>query len=173
MTFVNVKRDGYKTNDKIYTPDFIAKKIISLLPLKEDDFILDPFKGGGVFYDNFPTDKKDWCEIDEGKNFFNYNKKVDWIISNPPYSLYNEVMKHSYELADNICYLIPFNKTVTSFSRLVDMFQYGGIKHIWFVKSSICGFPFGFPSGIVWFQKGYKGETKMELLCLDNEEVLI
>ena len=78
-------------NDKIYTPIETAKDIISKFNLFGT--VLDPFKGNGAFYDNLPeTVEKDWCEIDLGRDFFDYNKKVDWIISNPPYSIFGSVI---------------------------------------------------------------------------------
>lgn len=59
---------GNKTNDKISTPENIARYIINLFPLSGK--VLDPFRGKGAFYDNLPeTISKDWCEIDSGKDF--------------------------------------------------------------------------------------------------------
>ena len=55
--------------DKVYTPDGIAKKLIEEFELEGK--VLDPFKGKGAFYDNLPTTvQKDWCELDDGKDFF-------------------------------------------------------------------------------------------------------
>lgn len=71
-----------------FTPKEIALKIINEIPILETDTILDPFKGDGVFYDNLPACKKTYCEIEEGKDFFKYEEKVDWIISNPPYRFF-------------------------------------------------------------------------------------
>ena len=65
----------------MFTPDDSAQKIMDcIIPqLKETDIILEPFKGNGAFYDKIPY-SKDYCEIDDGIDFFNYNKKVDWAI---------------------------------------------------------------------------------------------
>ena len=65
-----------EANDKIYTPVNIAKKIISEFDL--DGTVLDAFYGNGVFYENYPNNViKHWCEIDLGKDFFDYNEKVE------------------------------------------------------------------------------------------------
>ena len=113
-------------NDKIYTPVETAKDIISKFDLYGK--VLDPFKGSGAFYDNLPENvEKDWCEIDLGRDFFNYNEKVDWIISNPPYSIFGPVIEHSMEIADNIVYLIPLNKLTSSFTRVKSLQKFGGI----------------------------------------------
>ena len=65
------------SNDVIYTPLPVALKMIDMCDIHENDKILDPSKGGGVFYNNFPNNCiKDYCEISEGIDFFNYNEKV-------------------------------------------------------------------------------------------------
>jgi hypothetical protein len=68
--------------DKIMTKEDIAIRIIEYF--KPTGLILDPARGTGNFYKNFKG-KTDWCEIDEGKDFLKYSKKVSWIITNPPY----------------------------------------------------------------------------------------
>lgn len=74
--------------DKFYTPIALAIELIKLVPLTQNDIVLDPCLGKGAFYNNFPSYvEKKYCEIDLGIDFFTYNEKVDWCISNPPYSL--------------------------------------------------------------------------------------
>ncbi len=155
---------GNDKNDKVYTPIECAKTIINLFPLKGK--VLDPFKGKGAFYDNFPDDViKEWCEIDEGKDFFEYHKKVDWIISNPPYSIFDDVLEHSFNLANNVVYLVPLSKVFTSLTRIRQIFAYGNIKEIHIISASKCGFPFSFPACAIWFKKGYKGKTVIKEIC--------
>ena len=149
--------------DKVYTPANIAKQIIKEFELEGK--VLDPFKGKGAFYDNFPaTVQKDWCELDEGKDFFDYNNSVDWIISNPPYSIFNEVLEHSMELCDNIVYLIPINKLTSSFTRIKKLQEFGGIPKVILMSPKEIGFPFGFAVGAVYFKRGYKGLTEFKIL---------
>ena len=151
-------RNVLKPNDKIYTLELLAKKIIKMFPLSGK--VLDPFKGGGAFYNNLPTHtENDWCEIDDGKDFFKWETNVDWIISNPPYSIYDEIMTKSMEIAENIVYLIPYSKVVSSLKRLKQISKYGGIVSIYYLGASKCGFPFGFPAVIIHLKKDYKGQT--------------
>lgn len=167
MTFVtesNGKNKGsYNPNDDIFTPLHIAKRIIDQLPIDVSHKILDPFRGRGAFYNQFPAGRHYWCEIKDGKDFFDFQEHVDWIISNPPYSKFTEVMKHSYEIADNIVYLIPLNKIVSSWGRCLDLDNFGGVKKIWIFPAGKANFPFGFPACAVWIQKGYKGTIETEL----------
>ena len=169
VTISNGKDANYKVNDDVYTPEPIAKMLIRkiepyILPCET---LYDPFRGGGVFYNNFPkSNVKEWSEIKEGKDFFerpSYSK-VAWIISNPPYSKYTEVMQHSYELAENICYLVPLSKVVSSMQRIREIEKYGGIVKMWIISASKCGFPFGFPACFIWIKRGYKGGIDVELL---------
>ena len=149
---------GNDKNDKCYTPLPIAKKIIDLFPLYGK--VLDPFKGKGAFYEQYPNHlDKDWCEIDDGRDFFDYNEKVDWIISNPPYSILDEVLAHSFEIACNVVYLVPLSKVFTSLRRIRGILAYGNIKEIHIISAGRCGFPFGFPACAIWFQKWYDGKT--------------
>jgi hypothetical protein len=145
--------------DVVYTPCYVAEYIIKWLnPVGK---CLDPCKGDGAFYKYFPADK-DFCEIRDGKDFFMYNEKVDWVIGNPPYSLFEGFLRHGFEIADNVSYLVPTNKV---FQRQVIMEMinnYGGIKSIIIYGSGqLIDFPFGFSVGNFHFQKGYKGETKV------------
>ena len=92
-------------NDVIYTPLPIAKLMIEMCEIIPEMSVLDPSKGGGVFFDNLPDCNKDYCEITENKDFFEYNKKVDLIIGNPPYSLWNKWIEHTMKITDKFCYI--------------------------------------------------------------------
>lgn len=147
------------TADIVYTPDNISMKIINWLnPIGR---CLDPCKGDGAFLKYMPSGS-DYCEIKEGKDFLKYNQKVDWIIGNPPYSIFEDFLRKGFEISDNVSYLIPTNKI---FQRQVIMNMInncGGIKSIIvFGSGQLIGFPFGFSVGNFHFKKGYKGETKI------------
>jgi len=146
-------------SDIVYTPDYVSKNIIDFL--NPTGTCLDPCKGDGAFYKYLPKNS-DYCEITEDKDFLLYNKKVDWIIGNPPYSIFEEFLKKGFEISDNVSYLVPTNKV---FQRQVIMNminKYGGIKSVLIYGSgNLINFPFGFSVGNFHFQKGYKGETKI------------
>ncbi len=97
-------------NDVFITPVDLCKTQIGMIECKEQDKWLDPFKNTGNYYNNFPTTNKDWTEILEGKDFFEYKESCDIICSNPPYSMIDRVLEHSVSLNPRvISYLIGLN----------------------------------------------------------------
>ena len=116
-------------NDIFITPVDLAKKQIDMIDYKQDDLWLDPFKNNGSFYNQFPTDKKDWCEILEGKDFFEYNTDVDIICSNPPYSCIDNILKKSVELKPRIIsYLIGMGNLTAKRIEFMEKNGYGITK---------------------------------------------
>jgi hypothetical protein len=120
--------------------------------------ILDPCRGENKVFHNILN--CDWAEITEDVDFFKVKKNYDWIIGNPPYSIFNKWIKHSYNIADNIVYLLPTFKVYNALSLMRLYFDRGHIKHIrfydtgndidWSRSRPICG---------VHFQVGYFGDT--------------
>jgi type I restriction-modification system DNA methylase subunit len=152
-------------NDLISTPIKIAKLIISLYDIPHNNSILDPCKGGGSFYDNYPiANKKYWCEINEGKDFLIYENKVDWIITNPPYSILDDFLNKSFQISDNIVFLLPLSKMFSSLGRIRRILGFGNIVSIHIIGAGKCGFPFGFPACAFHIRKGYDGETLIKEL---------
>lgn len=148
-------------NDKVYTEENTAKWIIQHFNPK--GLILDPSAGKDVFYNNYPeTETKFRCEIEDGVDFFHFREKVDWIITNPPYSIYDKFLEHSFTLSDNVVFFCPIQKAFKSerIERMV--MSYGGLKEIVFMgggrKHKL---PFGFAVGCLHYQREYKGDIKL------------
>ena len=147
--------------DLVMTPESLAIDIIK--HFKPTGKILDPSRGKGAFYDNFDTDNKDWCELGEDKDFFDYDKKVDWIITNPPWSLIRQFLDHGMKIADNIVYLITVNHYTTK-RRIKDMRKNNfSIKEIYCVELPKPNnwTPSGLQLAAVHTQRNYKGDIKM------------
>jgi len=146
--------------DIVMTPVYLAKNIIE--HYKPTGFILDPCRGEGAFYDNYDTDNKDWCEIDEGKDFLEYNKKVDWIITNPPWSKMRIFLEHGMRIADNIVYLTTINHYTTK-RRIRDMKENGfGIKEFYCVNTPKKPWQgSGFQLGAVHTKRDWSGPITM------------
>jgi hypothetical protein len=141
--------------DVVYTPDWVAADMVDFF--KPRGTILEPSAGDGVFLKYLPPNTE-WCEIDKGRDFFEWRAGVDWCFGNPPYSIFSEWMVHSMEIAQNICYLIPLNKPFNSGKMIKEWKDYGGIVHMrYYANGGALGFPIGFACGAVWFQRGYTG----------------
>ena len=67
-----------------YTPPEIAQELLKDIEFKEDDSTLECCAGENAFYDEIPF-KKDWCEIEKGRDFFECNESYTKVITNPPY----------------------------------------------------------------------------------------
>ena len=156
-------------NDVVFTPDWLAKLICSMFPISGK--VLEPCKGEGVFLKYLPADA-DWCEITEGRNYYDYNKQVDWIVTNPPYSDYNRFLEHSFNIAENIVLVVPFSKMFKSMGTIKAILSYGGIVSIHALPASKAGFPFGFACAVYHLKRNYTGETKIEMLDITSAQTL-
>ena len=150
----------YKSNDVIMTPESLAKLLI--YHFNPQGKILEPCKGTGSFLKNLPKDTQ-WCEITEGRDFFDFNEKVDWVITNPPWSKIRKFLQHSMELSNNVCFLMTINHIWTK-ARLKDIKSAGfGINEIYLFDTP-SNFPqMGFQVGMVHLKKNYKGDIKFNL----------
>jgi hypothetical protein len=139
-------------NDIIYTPKPVALKMIEMCDITPKMKVLDPSRGGGVFYDNLPDCQKSYCEIEENKDFFNETERYDLIIGNPPYSCWTKWLKHTIKLTDKFCYI--FGTLNLTPPRLKFLFDNGfGITKIhllsiqwWFSNSFLIVFEKNKPS---------------------------
>jgi len=139
-------------NDVIYTPKPVAKIMIDMCEIKPTDKVLDPSRGKGVFFNNLPECQKDWCEITDGKNFFDFNERVDLVIGNPPYSIWSDWIEHTMNITDKFCYIFgSMNFTDDRLRNIIDQ-GFGVTKfHLlkidwWFSPSYIIVFERGKPS---------------------------
>ena len=145
-------------NDIVMTKPETAKFIINYF--NPTGKVLEPCKGDGAFYNQFKGDK-DWCEIKEGKDFLDYNKKVDWIITNPPFSIFDKFLLKAFEVADNIVFFCPLIKAFKGKKLDMKIKEYGGIKEIIHMGGgNQHGFPFGFSTGCIYYKRDYDGDIK-------------
>lgn len=141
--------------DVVYTPEWAARDMVEFF--KPTGRILDPCKGNGVFLRYLPP-SAEWCEITEGRDFYQWSKPVDWVIGNPPYKQMLKWVRHSMSIAANICYLIPLDKPFISIAFIQMMAQWGKIKHMRaYGTGNKLGFPIGFAVGAIHFERGYFG----------------
>jgi hypothetical protein len=141
-----------KDEDVVFTPPHVAQELVTrYAPTGK---VLDPCAGDGVFRKLIPGCL--WCEIKEGRDFFNWKEPVDWIIGNPPYSILNQWLEHSFSLATDVIYLLPIAKVFGSRKRLQMIANYGGIVEVYAPWTGrAVGFEFGWACGAVHFRKNH------------------
>lgn len=131
------------TNDCIYTPLPLARKMIDMTAIQPNEVVLDPSKGGGVFFDNLPPCDKYYCEIEEGIDFYGWNEPVDVIIGNPPYSQWNKWLVHTLSICKKrFCYIFGTNSLTGNRIKMIEDAGFGITKiHIvkvaWWMTSSL------------------------------------
>jgi|TARA_R110001592_G_scaffold126804_1_gene338279 hypothetical protein len=111
-----------------YTPIEITKELIKDIEFIDGETVLETCRGGGAFYDILPDNIiKDWCEIDMGRDFFEYNNKVDISIANPPYRIEidgerkNAIIKwinHQFSITNKECWYLLNGKCWSSMTPI-------------------------------------------------------
>ena len=122
-------------HDVVYTPTLVAQTHIKSIESKPEDVWYDPFRGKGVYYNNFPTENKVWSELTEDEDFFEIDEAgADIICSNPPYSCMDAVLKKSVELKPRIISYLLLEGKMTP-KRLEFMNNSGyGLTGMYFCK---------------------------------------
>ena len=111
--YLTAKTD--KASDEVYTPAYAVKPLIKYLDMycnksnytiwcpfdQEDSEYVKIFRAEG--YNVIAT------HIDNGQNFFEYepSESYDFIISNPPFSIKDDIIKRLYELNKPYALLLP------------------------------------------------------------------
>jgi hypothetical protein len=150
-------------NDVFITPLELAKKHIDMIDYNDNDIWLDPCKNDGSYYNQFPNDNKNYCEILEDKDFFEYDSYVDIIIQNPPYSLMDKWIDKNIELNPRIIsMLIGIGNLTTKRIQKLENAGYGLTKMKmlkvwkWYGMSCIVVFEKGKKSIIEYDRKVYR-----------------
>jgi hypothetical protein len=150
-------------NDRVYTPIDLADKIVRHF-VPPCVSVLEPCEGNGAFTEALLSVNGltiDWCEIDKGRNFFSYKGKVDFVVTNPPWSQLRPFLNKSMEVSDNIVFLCLVNAFFMK-ARMRDMQKNGfGFVEILFVDTPSKPWPqTGFQLGAVYIKRGYTGSVK-------------
>jgi hypothetical protein len=98
----NSIRNKVERTDVYITPESLVRRHLSIFEGMSDVVVLDPFRGSGAYFnlfsEFFPESEYDWCEIEAGRDFFQYKGEPDVIVSNPPYSMIGQILEKCYEL---------------------------------------------------------------------------
>ena len=156
MAQMQLIQDVLTKADVVYTPDWCARDMVEWF--NPTGKILEPCKGSEAILKYMPT--ADWCEVKEGRDFFAYNEQVNWIITNPPFSMFKAFLSHGLSISENVVYLIAIRKFFTGMPTVRIARDEGWIKHIRiYGAGSRLGFPIGNPVGAIHWQRGYSGDT--------------
>lgn len=106
------------------TPPELARRIVDYFAPRGR--LLDPCRGDGAFYNAMLVHSADvlWCEVREGRNFFAYDQPIDWIITNPPWSILRPFTQHALRQATDVVFLVGLNAYTTK-ARLRDIERAG------------------------------------------------
>lgn len=64
----------------------MVKDLLAITPISKGDSVLDAGSGKNkVWFNNIPNKEKYECEIDDGCDFYEWDKDVDWVVGNPPF----------------------------------------------------------------------------------------
>lgn len=153
-------------NDKVYTPDEMALQIVQHFQsqIKPDNTILEPCYGQGAFLRAFEAcglNNIIGLELDKGQDFLEFDGQVDWIITNPPWSIARDFFDKGYQVADNLIWLITINHVIALKRRFRDMrANKFGVKEILMLDTPPSPWPqSGFQLGACHVKKGWKGKV--------------
>ncbi|HVU37253.1 MAG TPA: hypothetical protein VHC95_02880 [Opitutales bacterium] len=148
---------NYNSNDVVQTPAELAKIIVD--HFKPTGRVLEPCCGEGNFLRQMPG--AEWCEISKGRDFFGWDKKVDWIVTNPPWSQIRNFLQHSMALSDNVVFLVTVNHLWTK-ARIRDIHGWGfGIKEILLVDMPKSFPQSGFQLGAIHIARSWSKGIKL------------
>lgn len=68
-----------------YTNEQMVKDLLAITPIEDSDTVLDAGSGKNKVWFKNLTGKKYECELDDGCDFYEWDKQVDWVVGNPPF----------------------------------------------------------------------------------------
>lgn len=147
----------YISNDVVQTPIELAQRLVK--HFHPCGRVLEPCRGDGNIYNQLKLNRQ-WCEIREGKDFFDWKEPVDWIFTNPPWSQFNRFLIHSLELASDVMFLVTINHLWTKARMKAILSRDFGICEIALVETPQSFPPMGFQLGAIHLSKYYRGDIK-------------
>lgn len=169
-------KPNYKSNDCVETPLSLCRELVKALQpyFKSTDVFLEPCAGEQKNFIKALNEigiSPDWCEIKEGKDFYNYkegtvtDKPIDFILTNPPFSKLNartkpmSFLEKAFRVSKNVCFLATLNHLLGLRARFDLMKKYNfGISDIILIDTPPDPWiPSGFQVGAVNYQYCFRG----------------
>jgi len=145
-----------KPNDEFYTPQKLANKLVKMVPVNLGDSICDNAYGTGRFlkaYKNINVKTKN-----STKSFYQWDKKQDWFITNPPYSDLDKWLKYSCKYSrKGFAYLLGIHNLTP---RRIEMCEKEGFR---ITKIHLCKVFkwFGISTFIIWEKTDDNSKTNL------------
>ncbi len=144
----------YVSNDDVQTPPALARLLVR--HFQPGGKVLEPCRGRGNVFRALPLGAM-WCEVKCGRDFLEWNESVDWILTNPPWSLMRKFLQHAMRVSDHVVFLMTVNHLWTK-ARIRDIrAAHFGIKEIVLVDMPRTFPQSGFQLGAVHLKRGWKG----------------
>lgn len=85
-----------------YTNEQMVKDLLLLTPIKITDSVLDAGSGKNKVWFNCLKNKEKYeCEIEDGVDFLTqWDRKIDWVVGNPPFNLQKKFLEKAGEVAN-------------------------------------------------------------------------
>lgn len=99
-------------NDFYITPDYTIESLLNVLNLSKVNSFLEPCRGSGAIYNKVNVPFKSYCEILENIDYLKTeyaSGTFSLIITNPPFSLFQEFLEKSLKESSTVWYLLRVN----------------------------------------------------------------
>lgn len=120
-----------------------------------------------------PEDRRDWCEIREGRDFryYDFGRPIDWMVTNPPFSeMYAEIAARAFAISQNVAFLVKLNVALGTSARHRAWRQAGqGLREIVFIPWADAKFTTedgrskageGFCLALLHWARGWKADVR-------------
>ncbi len=159
----NQPNRDYVSNDVVQTPVRLCRDLVEVLPLFGE--VLEPCAGEWHFVQalkEHPAVKEvHECEISRGADFFAWQKPVDWVVTNPPWSQVRPFLKHAMQVANEVVFLMTINHAWTK-ARLRDVKEAGfALKRIYLVDMPKEFPSSGFQLGALHYSRAWHGPVEI------------
>ncbi|OWY06882.1 helix-turn-helix transcriptional regulator [Thioclava sp. IC9] len=157
--------------DRVMTPPALAAAIIAHFADRISGHALDPARGLGAFHDQLPMHlDRFWCELEDGRDFLEWDTQVDWIITNPPWSKIRAFTQHAMTVADHIVWLVPI-VNITTKARLRDLRDHGfGIAELVLTETPRDWPQSGFQLVAAYLKRGHEGDWRISRLEAEAQD---